>query len=128
MDDAVDVSPGVFRLDDKWENWVNPGDVDSLIRASGSAEALLSTEVYAVAFDHGGMVWIDNPDCSPTGMDRSGVYVIGEWALGRLADVIEGFPRRAALNSVEPVGDADQRVKAYVESGMMGDWEAEANS
>ena len=128
MDDAVDVSPGVFRLDDKWENWVNPGDVESLIRASGSAEALLSTEVYAVAFDHGGMVWIDNPDCLPTGVDRSGVYVIGEWALGRLADVIEGFPRRASLNSVEPVGDADQRVKAYVESGMMGDWEAEANS
>ena len=123
VSDYVEVSPGVFRLDDVREDAMNPGDVESLPWASGSAEVLLSTEVYAVAFDHGGMVWIDNPDCTPTGEERSGVYVIGEWALDRLADAIEDFPRHASLNSVEPACEADQRVTVYTDCGVAGDWD-----
>jgi hypothetical protein len=83
----------------------------------------MGTEVYALAFDDGGIVWIEDPDCEPARVNRSGAYVIGEWALDEIANLIEDFPRPKSASRHGLTRSAPERARLYAQLAMTGDWE-----
>jgi hypothetical protein len=118
------VASGVFKLNDDWDEPITPEELVPITRASHGESALMGMEVYALAFDDGGIVWIEDPGCEPAEMNRSGAYVIGEWALDQIANVIEDFPRPKSASPHGLTRSAPERARLYAQLAMVGDWDA----
>lgn len=116
------IAPGVFKLNDRWIESINPGTLETLTRARQGHSNLMGIEVHALAFEDGGIVWIEDSACTPTGRDRSGAYVIGEWALDQIANAIEGFPHPKSATRHGLELSAQERARLYVAWAVSDDW------
>lgn len=117
------IAPGVFKLNDSWIDTITPGTLEPLTQATQAQSNLMGIEVHALAFEDGGIVWIEDPTCTPTGKDRSGAYVIGEWALDQIANAIEGFPQPKSATRHGLELSAQERALLYVAWAVSDDWE-----
>lgn len=117
------IHPGVFKLHDRWDPLITSRELEPLTRAKYGEAIFMGNEVHAHAFEDGGIVWLEDCLCSPTGRDRSGVYVIGAWALDQIAHLFDGFtrPRSKARTGLDL--PPEERARLYAYWAMTDDWE-----
>jgi hypothetical protein len=118
------IHPGMFKLHGDWDPLITPQELEPLTRAKYGEAIFMGNEVQAMAFENGGIVWLEDCLCSPTGRDRTGVQVIWAWALYQFTTLVNGFPRPRSRARQELALSPKERARLYACCAMSDDWRA----